>query len=183
FKSLSGQVRRVAEGKSFLVFGDGRSTACKPISDADLAGVLVDCLARIDVADKTIVAGGPGPAIMPVDQAAMLADLLGRAVAIRRIPLGLVRSIRATLGAFARMTPRGLKRVQTAAEFARIAEYYASESMLVLNPETGAYDGAATPEYGTDTLDAHYARLLEAHRRGVDMDDAAQWERVDTPLF
>jgi len=32
FKSLSGQIARVKCGKSFLVFGDGRLTACKPIS-------------------------------------------------------------------------------------------------------------------------------------------------------
>lgn len=36
FKSLSGQVERVRRGKPFLVFGDGRLTACKPISDRDL---------------------------------------------------------------------------------------------------------------------------------------------------
>ncbi|MBU3739127.1 MAG: NAD-dependent epimerase/dehydratase family protein, partial [Rhodoferax sp.] len=36
FKSLSGQVARVARGRSFLVFGDGRLTACKPIGDQDL---------------------------------------------------------------------------------------------------------------------------------------------------
>ncbi len=35
FKSLSGQVARVKQGGPFLVFGDGRLTACKPISDAD----------------------------------------------------------------------------------------------------------------------------------------------------
>ena len=37
FKSLSGQVERVRQGKPFLVFGDGTLTACKPISDDDLA--------------------------------------------------------------------------------------------------------------------------------------------------
>lgn len=34
FKSLSGQVERVRQGKPFLMFGDGTLTACKPISDA-----------------------------------------------------------------------------------------------------------------------------------------------------
>jgi divinyl chlorophyllide a 8-vinyl-reductase len=37
FKSLSGQVERVRAGRPFLVSGDGRGTACKPISDADPA--------------------------------------------------------------------------------------------------------------------------------------------------
>ncbi|MGA0941326.1 MAG: NAD(P)H-binding protein, partial [Burkholderiaceae bacterium] len=40
FKSLSGQLERVKNGKSFLVFGDGLGTACKPISDRDLADYL-----------------------------------------------------------------------------------------------------------------------------------------------
>ena len=50
FKSLSGQVARVQAGKPFLVFGDGRLTACKPISDPDL-GVFIDVGARARVPD------------------------------------------------------------------------------------------------------------------------------------
>ena len=44
FKSLSGQVERVRQGKPFLVFGDGTLTACKPISDDDLAEFIAGCL-------------------------------------------------------------------------------------------------------------------------------------------
>ena len=33
FKSLSGQVQRVKAGKPYLIFGNSRLTACKPISD------------------------------------------------------------------------------------------------------------------------------------------------------
>jgi divinyl chlorophyllide a 8-vinyl-reductase len=46
------------------------------------------------------------------------------------------------------------------AELARIGRYYATESMLVLDPETGRYDAEATPSTGQDTLAAHYARLV-----------------------
>ena len=46
------------------------------------------------------------------------------------------------------------------AELARIGRYYATESMLVLNPTTGRYDADATPEHGLDTLQQHHARLL-----------------------
>ena len=35
-RSLSGQVERIKRGKPFLVFGDGKLTSCKPISDDDL---------------------------------------------------------------------------------------------------------------------------------------------------
>jgi divinyl chlorophyllide a 8-vinyl-reductase len=45
-------------------------------------------------------------------------------------------------------------------ELARIGRYYATESMLVLNPETGRYDSAATPSTGTETLFGYYARLV-----------------------
>ncbi|MDY7096932.1 MAG: NAD(P)-dependent oxidoreductase, partial [Pseudomonadota bacterium] len=46
------------------------------------------------------------------------------------------------------------------AEYARIAKYYATQSMLLIDPETGDYSADATPEYGSDTLRDHYARLL-----------------------
>ncbi len=46
------------------------------------------------------------------------------------------------------------------AEYARIARYYATESMLVLDPESGTYRADLTPEYGSDTLRDHYAKAL-----------------------
>ena len=47
------------------------------------------------------------------------------------------------------------------AELARIGRYYATESMLVLDPATGRYDAAATPSTGTETLFDYYARLIK----------------------
>ena len=44
FKSLSGQLERVKQGKPYLIFGDGQLTACKPISDGDLGRYLAECL-------------------------------------------------------------------------------------------------------------------------------------------
>ncbi|MEM9359989.1 MAG: NAD(P)H-binding protein [Pseudomonadota bacterium] len=35
FKSLSGQIERVRQGKPFLLFGSGELTSCKPISNMD----------------------------------------------------------------------------------------------------------------------------------------------------
>ena len=46
------------------------------------------------------------------------------------------------------------------AELARIGRYYATESMLVLDPATGRYDAAATPSTGSQTLFNFYARLV-----------------------
>ena len=44
FKSVSGQLEIVQDGKPFVMFGDGEVTRCNPISEADLATYLVDCI-------------------------------------------------------------------------------------------------------------------------------------------
>ena len=46
------------------------------------------------------------------------------------------------------------------ADLARIGHYYATESMLVLDPATGDYSAALTPETGNDTLFDHYRAVL-----------------------
>ena len=46
------------------------------------------------------------------------------------------------------------------AELARIGRYYATESMLVLDAESGRYDAAATPSTGTESLFDHFAALV-----------------------
>ena len=78
FKSLSGQVQRVQQGKAFLVFGDGRLTACKPISDDDLADYIAGCLDDPARHNRVLPIGGPGPAITPRQQGEKLFELLGR---------------------------------------------------------------------------------------------------------
>ena len=51
-------------------------------------------------------------------------------------------------------------RLAEKAELARIGRYYATESMLALNPETGRYDAQATPSAGTETLQDFYAQMI-----------------------
>jgi len=165
FKSLSGQVERVKRGKPFLVFGDGMLTACKPISDADLANYLVDCLHDESRWNRVLPIGGPGEAITPRRQGEYLSSLLGREVRIRHVPVRMLDAIIATLGAAERVLPRLAEK----AELARIGRYYATESMLLMNMETGCYDAAATPETGSETLFDFYASLLSgaaAPKRG-----------------
>ena len=154
FKSLSGQVPRVRDGRPFLVFGDGRLTACKPISDDDLGRVLVACLSDTALQGRIVPVGGPGPAIGPLDQAAMLSDLLGREVPVRRVPVALLAAIAGGLSAAGLVSARARDR----AELARIGRYYATESMLVW--DGGRYDADTTPEFGTERLRDHYARML-----------------------
>lgn len=161
FKSLSGQVERVKRGKPFLVFGDGRLTQTKPISDRDLARFIADTLDTQTQQNKILPIGGPGPAITPLDQAEALFALLGQKPRIKRVPVALINGIADTLGALSRIIPP----LADKAEFARIGRYYATESMLVLNPETGHYDASATPSFGSDTLAEHYRQLIEGQAK------------------
>jgi len=156
FKSLSGQVERVKRGKPFLVFGDGTLTSCKPISDADLAAYLADCLTDATRLNRVLPIGGPGDAITPRQQGEHLFALLGRTPQFRHVPVGLLDAIIGVLGALGRLAPA----LAAKAELARIGRYYATESMLVLDPLTGLYDAAATPSTGVDTLFDFYASLV-----------------------
>lgn len=156
FKSLSGQIERVKAGRPFLVFGDGRLTACKPVSDPDLARYLADALTDPASHGRILPIGGPGPAITPMDQAAILSELLGRPVPVRRVPVALLGAIIGVLSAGGIFSARAREK----AELARIGRYYATESMLVWDETTGRYDAAATPETGTDRLADHYARMI-----------------------
>ena len=161
FKSLSGQVERVRQGKPFLVFGDGTLTACKPISDRDLAHYLADCLEDPALQNRVLPIGGPGPAITPRQQGEHLFALFGQAPQFRQVPPALLSAIALLLGAAGRLIP-GLA---AKAELARIGHYYATESMLVLDPKTGRYDTEATPSTGADTLFDYYAQLVRGEAR------------------
>jgi divinyl chlorophyllide a 8-vinyl-reductase len=165
FKSLSGQVERVRQGRPFLMFGDGTLTACKPIADEDLATYLADRLGDADSRRRVLPIGGPGDAITPRQQGERLFELLGRPPRFKSVPAGLLAGIAGALGAAARLWPP----LQAKAELARIGHYYATESMLVWDDAAGRYDAAATPSTGTRTLFEHYAALLRgdaAHERG-----------------
>jgi divinyl chlorophyllide a 8-vinyl-reductase len=163
FKSLSGQIARVRDGRPFLLFGDGRLTACKPIADEDLGRFLAETLADAAAVNCILPVGGPGPAITPRDQAAILFELTGRPARFRRMPVTAMDAIVAVLTALGRVSPR----LAAKAEFARIGRYYATESMLVWDEAAGRYDADATPEFGTQTLRDHYAACL----RGEVADD------------
>jgi len=156
FKSLSGQVERVRRGKPFLIFGDGTLTACKPISDDDLGAYLADCLDDPARQNRILPIGGPGPAITPRQQGEHLAALFGKPVKFSSVPVRMLDVIIGVLSTLGRVIPP----LADKAELARIGRYYATESMLVLNPETGRYDADATPSAGTQTLFDYYADLV-----------------------
>lgn len=161
FKSLTGQINRVRAGKPYLVFGDGTLTACKPISDEDLAAYLVGCLRDPASHRRILPIGGPGPAVTPLDQARHLFAELGKPLRIRSVPLGLLDTIIAVLSVLGRVFPT----MAAKAELARIGRYYASESMLVWDADRQRYDAQATPETGTHTLYDFQAKLLRGEVR------------------
>jgi divinyl chlorophyllide a 8-vinyl-reductase len=156
FKSLSGQVARVQAGKPFLLFGNGDLTACKPISDADLARYLANCLTDTALQGRVLPIGGPGPAMTPREQGQMIFDLLGQPARFRSVPVALMDAIIAGLSVAGKLSAN----MAAKAELARIGRYYATESMLVWDAQASRYDADATPEYGNDTLRDHYYRLL-----------------------
>jgi divinyl chlorophyllide a 8-vinyl-reductase len=175
FKSLAGQTAAVRRGKPFLVFGDGELTACKPISEADLAHFLCDCLTEPAHRNAILPIGGPGPAITPKQQGALLCELSGRKPRYRHVPVGLMSAIIFVLSALGRIVPS----LRDKAEFARIGRYYATESMLVLDPAKGTYDAEATPSYGSDTLRDFYARVLKEGLAGQELGDHALFARAE----
>ncbi|MFO0005342.1 MAG: epimerase, partial [bacterium] len=119
FKSLSGQVERVRQGKPFVVFGDGRLTACKPISDADLGDYLAGCVDDQTRHRRVLPIGGPGPAITPREQGERLFALMGRPPRFKQVPVRLMDAVIAVLGLAGRVVPT----LAAKAELARIGRY------------------------------------------------------------
>ncbi len=156
FKSLSGQIQRLQQGKPFLLFGDGKITACKPISDDDLGRFISACLSDKALHNCILPVGGPGEAITPLQQGEYLFKLLGKTPHYKHVPVGLLDVIIAVLQTAGWLIPA----LKDKAELARIGRYYATESMLVWNSQTQAYEADATPSFGSHTLFDHYQQLV-----------------------
>jgi divinyl chlorophyllide a 8-vinyl-reductase len=169
FKSLSGQVEKMRRGRPYLMFGDGRLTACKPISERDLASFMAEVLVDPSRHGQVLHIGGPGPAITPVAQGELIAEALGVPFKARRVPVGLLELIIGVLSMLGTVIPS----LRDKAEFARIGRYYATESMLVMDPVSGEYREALTPSYGDDTLRAFYQRVAREGLGGQELGDHA----------
>ena len=166
FKSLSGQIQRLKQGQPFLLFADGRLTACKPISDHDLGHFIAACLSDADKHKRVLPIGGPGEAITPLQQGEYLFKLLGKTPKYKHVPVALLDVIINVLKILGKLIPP----LADKAELARIGRYYATESMLVWNTRTQTYDANATPSFGTQTLFEHY-ELLVAGKADVQLGD------------
>jgi divinyl chlorophyllide a 8-vinyl-reductase len=169
FKSLAGQIEPVKKGKPYVMFGRGLLTACKPISERDLASFIADCLENPEMQNRILPVGGPGKAISAKEQGEMLFELLGREPKFRNMPIRMFDVIIPILSVLAKLFPK----LEDKAEFAKIGKYYCSESMLVLNPETGKYDENITPSYGKDTLRDFYRKVLKEGLAGQELGEHA----------
>jgi divinyl chlorophyllide a 8-vinyl-reductase len=165
FKSLAGQVEAVKKGKPYVLFGNGELTSCKPISEADLARFMADCLEDPSKSNRILPVGGPGEPVSAKAQGELLFELLGRKPKFRKIPIGIFDLTIPALNLLSKLFPA----LEDKAEFARTGRYYASESMLAFDPETETYDGAATPSFGNDTLRDFYARILKEGCAGQEL--------------
>jgi hypothetical protein len=116
---------------------------------------MADCIREPSLWDRVLPIGGPGEALSALQQGEMLFDVLGQKPRFIQVPVALFDAIIGVLDFLAGIF-EGMK---DTAEFGRIGKYYAVESMLVLNPETGRYDAESTPSYGNDTL--RYAVVAE----------------------
>lgn len=156
FKSLAGQVARVQAGKPYLLFGDGRLTSCKPISDRDLGRYIATCISDPTLHNRILPIGGPGPAFSPREMGDYLFEATGKPPKFRHVPLGFIGDIGRVLNLAGKISPK----LAIKAELARIGQYYASESMLLWDEARQYYDPDATPEFGEDTLFDYYDALI-----------------------
>ena len=169
FKSLGGQVESCRKGGPYVMFGGGTLASCKPISEADLARFMADCIHDASKRNQVLPIGGPGPALSAREQGKMLFRALNKPERMLSVPIALMDAPIAVLDALARVFPG----INDTAEFGRIGRYYASESMLVWDEQKQCYDADATPSYGTDTLEQFFERVAREGMAGQDLGDAA----------
>ncbi|XP_061374335.1 divinyl chlorophyllide a 8-vinyl-reductase, chloroplastic [Gastrolobium bilobum] len=165
FKSLGGQVEFVKDGKPYVMFGDGKLCACKPMSEPDLASFIADCVLSEDKINRVLPIGGPGKALTPLEQGEMLFKLLGKEPKFLKVPIGIMDFAIGVLDFLVKIFPS----LEDAAEFGKIGRYYAAESMLLLDPETGEYSAEKTPSYGNDTLEEFFAMVLREGMAGQEL--------------
>ena len=165
FKSLSGQINRIKQGKSFLVFGSGRETSSLPISDTDLARFISNCIVEKAMWNKSLPVGGPGPVITPLDQAEMLFEIFNRPKKIRHVSHHLFDILIACLLPVSFFSSR----IKDHLELLKIGKYYAQESMLFYDAETGSYSAEKTPKFGENLLYDYYCSLRDEPCKIPDM--------------
>lgn len=148
FKSVSGQLEVIQSGAPFVMFGDGEVTRCNPISEADLATYLIDCITDKSRENKIINLGGPDEPLTMKKQGEMLYKAIGKEPNFFYAPLWLFDVIIDSLQWVADTFKS--EKFENAAELGRIGKYYAVEDMLTTDPNE---------KFGTMTLQEHYDKI------------------------
>lgn len=148
FKSVSGQLEVIQSGAPFVMFGDGEVTRCNPISEADLATYLIDCITDKTRENKIIDLGGPDEPLTMKKQGEMLYEAIGKEPNFFYAPLWLFDVIIDSLQWIS--DTFNSEKFENAAELGRIGKYYAVEDMLTTKPEE---------KFGTMTLMEHYQKI------------------------
>ncbi|KAL3792957.1 hypothetical protein HJC23_010970 [Cyclotella cryptica] len=148
FKSVSGQLEVIQSGAPFVMFGDGEVTRCNPISEADLATYLIDCISDKSRLNKIINLGGPDEPLTMKKQGEMLYAAIGKEPNFFYAPLWLFDVIIDSLQWVADTFKS--EKFENAAELGRIGKYYAVEDMLTTDP---------SEKFGTMTLQEHYNKI------------------------
>jgi len=148
FKSVSGQLEVIQQGAPFVMFGDGEVTRCNPISEANLATYLIDCISDETRMNNAINLGGPDEPLTMKNQGEMLYKAVGKEPNFFYAPLWLfdviIDSLQWVSDTF------DSEKFENAAELGRIGKYYAVEDMLTTEPEE---------KFGTMTLQEHYDKI------------------------
>ena len=165
FKSLSGQVNRIKNGKSFLVFGNGKRTSSLPISEIDVAKYIVNCIESEESWNKSLPVGGPGPAVTPLDQAKMLFEIFDKPKKIKHISPRFFDFVLILLFPVSFFS----QKIKDKLELIKIGKYYAEESMLFYDADADAYDASKTPQFGENLLYDYYCSLRDDPDKIPDM--------------
>ncbi|PNW88749.1 hypothetical protein CHLRE_01g042800v5 [Chlamydomonas reinhardtii] len=169
FKSIAGQIDIVKKGNPYVMFGDGNLAACKPISEADLASFIADCVTEQNKVNKVLPIGGPSKAFTAKQQADLLFNITGLPPKYFPVPVALMDGMIGLFDSLAKLFPQ----LEDSAEFARIGKYYATESMLVYDEARGVYLEDETPGYGKDTLEDFFSRAVKEGLQGQELGDQA----------
>jgi len=155
FKSVSGQLETVQAGGPFILFdlGAGKTAACNPISEDDLASALIDQVVDDTHKNTHWNLGGPDtPGLDKMDQMNSMTEVLGFQQQPRLIyvPIGVLHFFVNSFQWLADVFRSD--KLNDAAELARIVRYYAIEDMLTTSPDE---------KYGTMTTRQHYEYIAK----------------------
>lgn len=90
---VAAQVELIKKGNPYVMFGDGQLAACKPISEADLATFIVNCVSEEDKKNQILPIGGPGKAYTALEQAEMQFKFAGKDPKYIKVPVAIMDAI------------------------------------------------------------------------------------------